>query len=277
MGSKKEIAPTGIYISDEPLLSHDEQCALARKIKQGDKAAERKMIEANMRLVVSFANIYDSEDLELADLIQAGNQGLIVAVRKFNPDKGFKFATYARWWFRSFMQSSISEQRNIIYRSGDVQTYINNLKNERDRFKQELNRLPTEEELAAATNLDIEEVRLLMRIERSVVSLDKPLGNGQEGAVLGDLIEDDSEIKWEDEVAHRLLKEHVDYILSVLTERQQKVIKMSFGLDNESKHTLAEIGRKLSYTTARIGQIRSEALRQLRQHETLEPFKEYIA
>ncbi|MCY3804837.1 MAG: sigma-70 family RNA polymerase sigma factor [Candidatus Saccharibacteria bacterium] len=258
------------------LLTVDEERELAYKILDGDQEAHQKMIEANLRLVVSIAKIYTGQGLAFSDLIQAGNLGLMTAVTKFDPHKGFKFSTYATWWIKQQITRTIADQSRVIRIPVHMHETIRKLRRTQRHLTQELNREPTVEELSKELGIEVDKVEYILRIQSEPSSLDQPLREGEEDTVFGDIMEDDNVAKPEEETTNQLLKEHVHMILEGLHDRERKIIKMRFGLDGGKTHTLEEVGQELQVTRERIRQIEAKALSKLRSRKDMEFLKDYI-
>ena len=251
-------------IGQVPLLTPDQEIELARRVQQGDQEAKRKLEEANLRLVVSIAKHYTGHGMSLMDLIQEGSLGLIRAVEKYDYKKGFRFSTYATWWIRQSITRAIADQGRTIRIPVHMVENINKVNRSARDLVQKLGRDPTVEELSKETHMSVDRIREIQRISREPVSMETPVGD-EEDSSLGDFIRDDTTPHPADEAARTMLREQIREILSDLTEREQQVLRLRYGLDDDRSRTLEEVGRQLNVTRERIRQIEAKALRKLKR------------
>jgi RNA polymerase primary sigma factor len=262
-------------IGSIPLLTAADEVMLAKKIEMGDRVAKKKLAEANLRLVVSIAKKYIGRGLTLLDLIQEGNAGLLRAVEKFNYRKGFKFSTYATWWIRQAITRAIADQARTIRIPVHMVELINKLIRVQRQLVQDLGRAPLPEEIAAEMGMGVDKVEHILKISQETVSLEAPVGE-EEDSTLGDFLQDKESLSPSETAIYELLKGHVDEFLGYLGPREQKILKMRFGLEDGKTHTLEEVGKEFGVTRERIRQIEAKALQKLRKHETAQKLRDYL-
>ena len=270
--------PVRMYLKEigkVPLLTAEEEKELAMKMEAGDMEAKKRLAEANLRLVVSIAKRYVGRGMLFLDLIQEGNLGLIKAVEKFDYRKGYKFSTYATWWIRQAITRAIADQARTIRIPVHMVETINKLIRVQRQLLQELGREPYPEEIAEKMGLPVERVREIQKISQEPVSLETPIGE-EEDSHLGDFIQDENVPVPADAAAFTLLKEQLDEVLGTLTEREQKVLRLRFGLDDSRARTLEEVGKEFNVTRERIRQIEAKALRKLRHPSRSRKLKDYL-
>ena len=270
--------PVRMYLKEIgriPLLSSEEEIELAKRMEEGDEEPKKKLSEANLRLTVSIAKRYSGRGMQFLDLIQEGNLGLIKAVEKFDYRKGYKFSTYATWWIRQSITRAIADQARTIRIPVHMVETMNRVNRTSRRLLQEYGRAPTPEEIAEAMNLPVERVLEISKISQEPVSLETPIGE-EEDSHLGDFIQDEHIPVPADEAAHTLLREQLEKVMDTLSEREQKVLALRFGLEDGKPHTLEEVGREFQVTRERIRQIEAKALRKLRHPTRSSKLRDFL-
>ena len=270
--------PVRMYLKERgkiSLLSLDEETELSKRIAEGDETAKNRLAESNLRLVVSIAKRYVGRGMLFLDLIQEGNIGLMKAVEKFDAEKGYKFSTYATWWIRQAITRAIADQARTIRVPVHMVETINKLSRYQRQLTLELNREPTDEELAKKMGMSPDKVREVIKIAQDPVSLETPIGE-EEDSHLGDFVPDESNMSPEDFTIHEMLKEEIGDVLLTLTEREEQVLRLRFGLDDGSPKTLEEVGQMFGVTRERIRQIEAKALRKLRHPSRSRKLKDFL-
>ncbi|MEA1909794.1 MAG: RNA polymerase sigma factor RpoD [Patescibacteria group bacterium] len=262
-------------IGQIPLLKKHEEVALAKRVAAGDEAATKHLAEANLRLVVSIAKKYIGRGLSLLDLIQEGNIGLMKAVDKFDYTRGFKFSTYATWWIKQAITRAIADQARTIRIPVHMVETMNRLARTQRQLVQELGRPPSPEELAIEMGIEIGKVNHILKISQETVSLEKSVGD-EDDSLLGDFIKDEDSVTPSEQSSQELLKTDITVVLHLLTPREQKILKMRFGLEGEWAHTLEEVGREFGVTRERIRQIEAKAVAKLKKSKDSKKLKDYL-
>lgn len=271
--------PVRMYLKEIgriPLLNREDEIRIAQRVEAGDLQAKKELTDANLRLVVSIAKKYIGRGMTFLDLIQEGNKGLIRAVEKFDWTKGFKFSTYATWWIRQAITRSIADQARTIRIPVHMVETINKLMRTSRRLMQDLGREPSPEEIGKEMEMDPDKVREILKISQNTTSLESPVGDGDDDSVLGDFISDDQQLSPYESTSQQMLRENVEEVLSALSDREAKVLRMRFGLNDNKMMTLEEVGKKFGVTRERIRQIEAKALRKLKHPSRRKKLQDFL-
>ena len=271
--------PVRMYLKEIgriPLLNREDEIRLAQRVEAGDLLAKKDLTDANLRLVVSIAKKYIGRGMTFLDLIQEGNKGLIRAVEKFDWTKGFKFSTYATWWIRQAITRSIADQARTIRIPVHMVETINKLMRTSRRLMQDIGREPTPEEIGAEMEMEPEKVKEILKIAQNTTSLESPVGDGEDDSVLGDFISDDQQLSPYEATSQQMLRENVEEVLSALSDREAKVLRMRFGLNDNKMMTLEEVGKRFGVTRERIRQIEAKALRKLKHPSRRKKLQDFL-